>query len=173
MSMTIKTLLVERGALFLKGFQSTFKLISSGSFQLFFFFFLIAVFSIPRARLLSGVRLSNSMDCKPTDLAVHGISWARILASAPPGDLPNPGIELVSCTDSQILYHRTTWEALFSLFYPITNKIVTVLNDIHLLVCLTSPPTPKPFKTDIFTFIPGLAISRDLKRQITGPRSCV
>ena len=38
MSMTIKTLLVERGALFLKGFQSTFKLISSGSFQLFFFF---------------------------------------------------------------------------------------------------------------------------------------
>ena len=112
MSMTIKTLLVERGALFLKGFQSTFKLISSGSFQLFFF--LIAVFSIQRAQLLSSVRLGNSMDCNPTDLAVRGISWARVLASPPPGDLPNPGIELVSCTDSQILYHRTTWEALFS-----------------------------------------------------------
>ena len=36
-------------------------------------------------------------------------------ALSPPGDLPNPGIELVSgisCMGRWILYHCATWEAL-------------------------------------------------------------
>ena len=100
--------------------------------------------------------------CSRTDLAVRGISRARILESPPPGALPDPGIEPVSCIDGQSFYHCTPWGVLFFLFYSITNKKATVLNDIHLLICLTSPPHPNPFKTDIFTFIPGLAISKEI-----------
>ena len=39
------------------------------------------------------------MDCSPPTSSVHGILQARILewvAMPPPGDLPNPGIELSS-----------------------------------------------------------------------------
>ena len=39
------------------------------------------------------------MDCSPPGSSVHGDSQARILewvAISPPGDLPNPGIELMS-----------------------------------------------------------------------------
>ena len=41
----------------------------------------------------------DPMDCRPSGSPVHGILHARILkwvACSPPGDLPDPGIELVS-----------------------------------------------------------------------------
>ena len=43
--------------------------------------------------------LCNLMDCSPPSSFVHGIFQARLLeyvAFPPPGDLPNPGIELES-----------------------------------------------------------------------------
>ena len=58
--------------------------------------------------------LSDSCDpmgCSPLGSSVHGIFQARILErllSPPPEDLPNPGIEPVSCSSCngrQILYH--------------------------------------------------------------------
>ena len=49
--------------------------------------------------MLSHVRFFvNSMDCSPPGSSVHGISQARTLKQvviASPGDLPNPGIELL------------------------------------------------------------------------------
>ena len=52
-----------------------------------------------RARVLRPVRLCSLTDCSPPGSSVHGISQARILEwvpSPPPGDFPNPGIELAS-----------------------------------------------------------------------------
>ena len=48
--------------------------------------------------LFSRVRLCNSMDHSPPGSSGHGVLQARILewvAESSPGDLPNPGIELV------------------------------------------------------------------------------
>ena len=59
----------------------------------------------------------DPMDCSPPGSSVHGIFQARILGGlpcAPPGHLPNPGIEpisYVSCIGRQILNTSTTWEA--------------------------------------------------------------
>ena len=50
----------------------------------------------------------NPMDCSPPGPSVHGLSQAGILgwvAIPFPGDLPDPGIELVSCICRRILYH--------------------------------------------------------------------
>ena len=62
--------------------------------------------------------LCNPMDCSLPASSVCEISQARTLyrlPCPPPGDLPNPGIKPVSLyfsyIGSQILYHRTTWEA--------------------------------------------------------------
>ena len=44
----------------------------------------------------SSLTLCDPRDCSPPGSSVHGILQARILewvASPPPGDLPNPGIE--------------------------------------------------------------------------------
>ena len=50
-----------------------------------------------RAKLLqSYLTLCDPMDCSPPGSSVHGILQARTLewvASPPPGDLPDPGIE--------------------------------------------------------------------------------
>ena len=43
--------------------------------------------------------LCDAMDCSPPDSSVHGILQARILewiATCSSGDIPDPGIELVS-----------------------------------------------------------------------------
>ena len=61
--------------------------------------------------------LCDPMDCSPPGSSVHGFLQARILVglSLPsPGDLPNPGIEPVSCISCigrQILYHLSPQEA--------------------------------------------------------------
>ena len=47
----------------------------------------------------SCLTLYNLIDCSPPGSSVHGILQARILqwvAFSPPGDLPDPGIKLVS-----------------------------------------------------------------------------
>ena len=41
----------------------------------------------------------DAMDCSPPGSSVHGVLQAKMLeqvAIAPPGDLPNPGIEPIS-----------------------------------------------------------------------------
>ena len=47
----------------------------------------------------SCLTLCDPMDCSPPGSSVHGMLQARMLewvAFPPPGDLPNPGIELTS-----------------------------------------------------------------------------
>ena len=49
--------------------------------------------------------LCNPIDCSPPVSSVHGILQARILewiACPPLGDLPNPGIEPVSLTNTEL-----------------------------------------------------------------------
>ena len=62
--------------------------------------------------------LCDPMDCSLPGLSVHGISQARILEWAaishsrgfcPPKDLTH--LSCVSCIDTWILYHCTTWKA--------------------------------------------------------------
>ena len=57
------------------------------------------------------------MDCSPSGSSVHEILQARILewvACPPPGDLPDPGIELKALTSpalaSEFFTTSTTWE---------------------------------------------------------------
>jgi len=52
--------------------------------------------------------LGNPVDCSPPGSSVRGISQAKILewvAISSSRELPDPGIEPVSCTGRQILYH--------------------------------------------------------------------
>jgi len=71
------------------------------------------------AKLLqSGLTLCDPTDCSRPGSAVHGILQARILewvAMPPPGDLPNPGIELASFMSpalaGRFFTTRATWEA--------------------------------------------------------------
>jgi len=57
------------------------------------------------------VTLFDPVDCGAPGFSVHGILQARILkwvAMAPPGDLPDSGIEpasYVSCIGRHVLYH--------------------------------------------------------------------
>ena len=47
----------------------------------------------------SCLTLCDPMDCSPLGSSIHGILQARILewvGCPPPGDIPDPGIELVS-----------------------------------------------------------------------------
>ena len=56
----------------------------------------------------SCLTLCDPMDCSPSGSYVHGILQARILecvAMPPPGNLPNPGIQLESPALQKILYH--------------------------------------------------------------------
>ena len=59
----------------------------------------------------------NHMDCSPPDPSAHGISQARILewvAISIPGDLPNPGIELISpAVAGRFFTTSNTWEGHF------------------------------------------------------------
>ena len=62
--------------------------------------------------------LCDPMDCSSPGSSVHGILrqeyWSG-LPCPPPGDLPNPGTEPVSCRSyisRQVLYRCTTWEDL-------------------------------------------------------------
>ena len=54
----------------------------------------------------------SAVDCGPLASSIHVFLQARILewvGCPPPGDLPDPGIELVSqvsCTDRRVLYHQ-------------------------------------------------------------------
>ena len=68
--------------------------------------------------LQSCLTLCDPMDCSLPGSSGHGILQARILkwgARPPPGDLPHPGIELVSLTSpalaSEFFTTRTMWEA--------------------------------------------------------------
>ena len=61
------------------------------------------------------------MDCSPSGSSVHGILQARILELVPcppPGDLPDPGMELISLTPpsdeadkGRFFTTSVTWEA--------------------------------------------------------------
>ena len=62
----------------------------------------------------SCLTLCNLMDYSQTGSSVYGISQARILewvAISSPGDLPNPGTELVSPAWQWILNHWAAWKA--------------------------------------------------------------
>ena len=69
----------------------------------------------------SYLTLCHPMDCSLPDSSVHGIFWARMLewvaisfyrGSSPPMDCTHSSC--ISCIGRQILYHCTTWEALYS-----------------------------------------------------------
>ena len=71
--------------------------------------------------------LCNPMDCSLPGFSVHGILHARILAIykyspfPSPGDLPNPGIDLVSPVLAGIFFTiSATWEVSHVHFYSIT-----------------------------------------------------
>ena len=76
--------------------------------------FTCSVYACTRAKSLqSCLTLCNHMDCNPPDSSVHGILLARIpewLPCPPPGDLPNPGVEPVSCI-GRFFAPSATWEA--------------------------------------------------------------
>ena len=63
--------------------------------------------------LQSRLTLCDPVDCSLPGSSVHGILQARILEwvaiSPPPGDLPNPGMELTTLTSPAfgrwVLYH--------------------------------------------------------------------
>ena len=62
----------------------------------------------------SCLTLSDPMDCRPSGSSVHGILQARILewvAFPPPGDLPDPGIELASLMSPS---HYCEWDGFIS-----------------------------------------------------------
>ena len=51
------------------------------------------------AQSISGVSLCNPLDCSPPGFSVHGAFQPRYWRALPfpsPGNLPNPGIELMS-----------------------------------------------------------------------------
>ena len=61
------------------------------------------------------------MDCSPPGSSVHGVLQARILewvATPPPGDLPDPGIEpaalMSPASAGGFFTTRATWEALLA-----------------------------------------------------------
>ena len=80
-------------------------------------YFLIPMYSACVLSHFGCVQLCDPMDCSPPGSSVHGIlPWSR-LPCPPPGDLPNPGIELGSLIMSAVLAGgffttSTTWEAL-------------------------------------------------------------
>ena len=72
--------------------------------------------------------LCDPTDCNPPDSSVHGILQARILSGwpcPPPGDLPDPGIELVPpmlpALAGKFSITSATWE---SRSWTITMKII-------------------------------------------------
>ena len=75
-----------------------------------------------RARSLSCVRLfADPMDFGPPGSSVHGISQQEYWSGLPfptPGDLPDQGLNLYLLHCRQILYHRATGEALFTVVLP-------------------------------------------------------
>ena len=59
---------------------------------------------VPAKLLQSYLTLCNAMDCSLPGSSVHGILQAKYWSGLPfpsPGDLPDPGIELVSLTSNR------------------------------------------------------------------------
>ena len=57
---------------------------------------LVVIKKRKKVKLLSRVRLCDSMDCSLPGSSVRGIFQARVLSGVPfpsPGDIPDPGIE--------------------------------------------------------------------------------
>ena len=80
------------------------------------------------------------MDCSPPGSSVHGISQARILewpAISPPGDLPDPRIELVSLTlagsfkKKKKKKHWATREVLLNPYIHLKNLFLEALDSTY------------------------------------------
>ena len=57
--------------------------------------------------------LCNSMNCSLPGFSVHGVFWAKCWSGLPfpfPRDLPDPGINLVSCLAGGFFTTNTTWQ---------------------------------------------------------------
>ena len=99
------------------------------------------------AKLLqSCLTLCNPTDCNPPGSSVHGIIQARILSGLlcpPPGDLPDPGIELTApALAAGFFTTNATWEAQKVIcqrlcFIPLTLLLWTVI-PTFLNVCMST-----------------------------------
>ena len=79
------------------------------------------------AQWFSHACLCGPMNCGPPGFSVNEVYQARIWSGLPcssPGDLPNPGIELISPTSPAVagrfFYHWATWEAFGVVGYRFT-----------------------------------------------------
>ena len=94
----------------------------------------------------------DPVDCSPPGSSVRGVSrqeYCKMLPFPPPGDLPNPGIELTSLTSSELT------GKVFTLVPPGNNRIYQTQNFFYIYKCLgilalNAKIVPHQFKFLIF-----------------------